>query len=99
MGSKSLMGDDSAHLLTFAHKASILACKNGVAAHKGTKTDHQYLLRYLELKGSSFSAAKQAEIISDYATSALEEIAPKKKTESAIKLQVLDYEDTASPAS
>lgn len=97
--SKSLVGDDSAHLLTFAHKASILACKNGVAAHKGTKTEHQYLLRYLELKGSSFSAAKQAEIISDYATSTLEDAALKKTTKKVLKLQVANDEDTASPAS
>ncbi|MDB2343179.1 DNA primase [Porticoccaceae bacterium] len=67
----SLSSDNSAHLLTFAYKASMLASQKGVPTHKVTKTDNQYLLKYLEIKGSDYLPVKQAETVSRYVSEIL----------------------------
>tara|TARA_B110000093_G_scaffold68484_1_gene74437 strand:+ start:582 stop:2339 length:1758 start_codon:yes stop_codon:yes gene_type:complete len=76
----SLSSDDSAHLLTFVYKAAILACKCDKPVHAVTKTAEKYLLKYLEIKGSDYSASAQAETISRYVTDALKSEQSLKKT-------------------
>lgn len=76
----NLSSDHSEHLLSFAYKAAILACNCDQPVHAGTKTVHKYLLKYLEIKGSDYSASAQAETISRYVTDALTSEQSLKKT-------------------